>query len=113
MASSLPAKKFWFVDDNQIILNVLSSALKSGGYEVFAAVDGPAAFTVVLQEQPTSSCSIFSFRPTSSRVATPGMVSDHALAPMHGRTSGQSHSRIRHFRAEPGNSGIVVWRRRS
>jgi len=52
MASSLPAKKILVVDDNQIILNVLSSALKSGGYEVFAAVDGPAAFTVVLQEQP-------------------------------------------------------------
>jgi len=52
MASSLPAKKILVIDDNQIILNVLSSALKSVGYEVFAAVDGPAAFTVVLQEQP-------------------------------------------------------------
>jgi CheY-like chemotaxis protein len=52
MASSLPAKKILVVDDNQIILNVLSSALKARGYEVLTAVDGPAAFTVVLQEQP-------------------------------------------------------------
>ncbi|MGA2278944.1 MAG: response regulator [Verrucomicrobiota bacterium] len=52
MASSLATKKILVVDDNQIILNVLSSALKSRGYEVFTAVDGPAAFTVVLQEQP-------------------------------------------------------------
>ncbi|MGA2178431.1 MAG: response regulator [Verrucomicrobiota bacterium] len=52
MVSSVPTKKILVVDDNQIILNVLSSALKAGGYEVFAAVDGPAAFTVVLQEQP-------------------------------------------------------------
>ena len=52
MASSLPNKKILVVDDNQISLNVLSSALKPRGYEVFTAVDGPAAFTVVLQEQP-------------------------------------------------------------
>ena len=52
MALSLSTKKILVVDDNQIILNVLSSALKPRGYEVFTAVDGPAAFTVVLQEQP-------------------------------------------------------------
>ena len=52
MALSLPTKKILVVDDNPIILSVLSSALGSGGYEVFTAVDGPAAFTVVLQEQP-------------------------------------------------------------
>ncbi|MGA2788992.1 MAG: response regulator [Verrucomicrobiota bacterium] len=52
MASSPPAKKILVVDDDPIIRSVLSSALKSEGYEVFTAVDGPAAFTVVLQEQP-------------------------------------------------------------
>jgi CheY-like chemotaxis protein len=52
MASSLPAKKILVVDDNPIILSVLSSALEPKGYEVFTAVDGPAAFTVVLREQP-------------------------------------------------------------
>ena len=52
MALSLPIKKILIVDDNQIILNVLSSALKPRGYEVLTAVDGPAAFTVVLREQP-------------------------------------------------------------
>jgi CheY-like chemotaxis protein len=52
MASTLPVKKILVVDDNPIILNVLSSALKPRGYEVFTAVDGPEAFTVVLREQP-------------------------------------------------------------
>jgi CheY-like chemotaxis protein len=52
MASSLPAKKILVVDGDPIIRGVLSAALKSEGYEVFPAVDGPAAFTVVLQEQP-------------------------------------------------------------
>jgi CheY-like chemotaxis protein len=52
MALSLPTKKILVVDDNPIILSVLSSALKPRGYEVFTAVDGPAAFTVVLWEQP-------------------------------------------------------------
>ena len=52
MASSFPTKKILIVDDNQIILNVLSSALKSKGYKVFTAVDGPEAFTVVRQQMP-------------------------------------------------------------
>ena len=52
MASSLPIKKILVVDDNPIILSVLSFALKSKGYEVLAAVDGPEAFTVVGQEKP-------------------------------------------------------------
>jgi two-component system response regulator PrrA len=52
MASSLPVKKILVVDDNPIILSVLSSALKPSGYEVFTAVDGPEAFTVVSREKP-------------------------------------------------------------
>jgi CheY-like chemotaxis protein len=52
MALSLPTKKILVVDDNPIILSVLSSALKSTGYKVFTAVDGPEAFTVVGREQP-------------------------------------------------------------
>jgi CheY-like chemotaxis protein len=52
MALSNPIGKILIVDDNQIILNVLSSALKSKGYEVFTAVDGPEAFTVVRQGKP-------------------------------------------------------------
>ena len=43
MALSLPTKKILVVDDNPIILSVLSSALKSTGYKVFTAVDGPEA----------------------------------------------------------------------
>ena len=52
MASSLPARKILVIDDDPVILKTLSLALEPGGCEVFTAVDGPAAFTVVLQEQP-------------------------------------------------------------
>jgi CheY-like chemotaxis protein len=50
--SFLPTKKILVVDDNPITLKVLSSALDSKGYEVFTAVDGPEAFTIVRQEKP-------------------------------------------------------------
>ena len=52
MALSSTAKKILIVDDNPIILRVLSSALKPAGYEVFTAVDAPEAFTVVSREKP-------------------------------------------------------------
>ena len=52
MVLNVPTQKILVVDDNPIILRVLSSAFKARGYEVFTAVDGPAAFTVVLWEQP-------------------------------------------------------------
>jgi len=52
MALSLPTSKILIVDDDPVILKALSSALEPRGYEVFTAVDGPAAFTVVLWEQP-------------------------------------------------------------
>jgi two-component system KDP operon response regulator KdpE len=52
MALSLPTSKILVVDDDPVILKALSSALEPRGYEVFTAVDGPAAFTVVLWEQP-------------------------------------------------------------
>ena len=52
MALSLPTSKILVVDDDPVILKALSSALEPRGYEVFTAVDGPAAFTVVLWEHP-------------------------------------------------------------
>jgi len=52
MALSLPTSKILVVDDDPVILKALSSALEPRGYQVFTAVDGPAAFTVVLWEQP-------------------------------------------------------------
>jgi CheY-like chemotaxis protein len=52
MPLSLPVKKILVVDDNSIILRVLSSALKAKGYEVFTAVDGPEAFTILRREKP-------------------------------------------------------------
>jgi two-component system, sensor histidine kinase and response regulator len=52
MALTIPIKKILVVDDNPIILRVLSSALKPKGYEVFTAVDGPEAFIVVGREKP-------------------------------------------------------------
>jgi two-component system KDP operon response regulator KdpE len=52
MPLNFPTKKILVVDDNPVILKALSLALEPKGYEVFTAVDGPAAFTVVLWEQP-------------------------------------------------------------
>jgi CheY-like chemotaxis protein len=52
MARSLPIKKILVVDDNPVILKVVSSALEPKGYEVFTAVDGPEAFTIVRREKP-------------------------------------------------------------
>jgi len=52
MALSLPTSKILVIDDDPVILKALSSALEPRGYQVFTAVDGPAAFTVVLWEQP-------------------------------------------------------------
>jgi CheY-like chemotaxis protein len=52
MASNFSAKKILVVDDNPIILSALSSALKLKGYEVFTAIDGPEAFTLVGRNEP-------------------------------------------------------------
>ena len=52
MTLNFPTKKILVVDDNPITLKVLSSALEPKGYEVFTAVDGPEAFTIVRREKP-------------------------------------------------------------
>ncbi|MGA2278943.1 MAG: response regulator [Verrucomicrobiota bacterium] len=52
MVLNVPTQKILVVDDNPIILRVLSSAFKARGYEVFTAVDGPEAFIIVSREQP-------------------------------------------------------------
>ncbi len=47
--NSLPnpsVRKILVVDDNPVILKALFPALKSRGYEVYAAVDGPEAFSI-------------------------------------------------------------------
>ena len=51
MASSLLVKRILIVDDNPVILKVLSTALKSRGYEVVTAAEGPEAFTIVGKER--------------------------------------------------------------
>ncbi len=52
MARSHPINKILVVDDNQVMLKVLLLGLKRNGYEVFTAVDGPEAFSIVRQENP-------------------------------------------------------------
>jgi len=52
MARSLPIKKVLVVDDNPVMLKVLLLGLRSNGYEVFTAVDGPEAFSIVRREKP-------------------------------------------------------------
>jgi len=44
LAPQLPARKILVIDDNQVIRSTLSCALRSEGYEVYAAGDGPEAF---------------------------------------------------------------------
>ena len=51
MVSSFRVKRILIVDDNPIILSTLSSALKSKGYDVVTAIDGPEAFAAVSQEK--------------------------------------------------------------
>jgi CheY-like chemotaxis protein len=46
------AKKILVVDDDPVILKVLSWDLERKGYEALTAVDGPEAFTVVRQQKP-------------------------------------------------------------
>jgi CheY-like chemotaxis protein len=52
MASSLPNSKILVVDDNPVILKVLSLALEPRGYQVFTAIDGPEAFNIVNWQEP-------------------------------------------------------------
>ena len=52
MASSLPNSKILVVDDNPVILKVLSLALEPRGYQVFTAIDGPEAFNIVNLQEP-------------------------------------------------------------
>jgi CheY-like chemotaxis protein len=44
-------KKILVVDDDQIILKTLSIVLSSHGYQVFTAIDGPGAVSIVTQER--------------------------------------------------------------
>ena len=52
MASSLSNSKILVVDDNPVILKVLSLALEPRGYQVFPAIDGPEAFNIVNLQEP-------------------------------------------------------------
>ena len=51
MAISLPAKKILVVDDDPVVLKALFLALRSRGYEMFAAFDGPEAFSIARREK--------------------------------------------------------------
>jgi CheY-like chemotaxis protein len=48
----LPAGKILVIDDNPVVLSTLSLALESGGYQVFEADDGPAAFSLARRIRP-------------------------------------------------------------
>lgn len=50
--SAVPAKKILVVDDDPVILTTLSLKLKSKGYNVLTASDGPQAIGVTRQEKP-------------------------------------------------------------
>jgi len=48
----MKANKILVVDDNQVILTTLSMKLKSAGYEVVTAMDGPEAVGAAQKEEP-------------------------------------------------------------
>jgi CheY-like chemotaxis protein len=52
MALDLSARKILVVDDNPVILQALFPVLKSRGYEVYAAVEGPEAFSIACRVKP-------------------------------------------------------------
>jgi len=50
--ASSSAKKILVVDDSQVILQTLSTQLRSLGYQVFTAIDGSQAATMVRTNKP-------------------------------------------------------------
>ena len=50
-AANLSVRKILVIDDNPVILKALFPALKSRGHEVYAAVDGPEAFSIARREK--------------------------------------------------------------
>lgn len=51
MRPGLSARKILVIDDQPVVLKALFLALKSKGYEVYAAVDGPEAFAIARREK--------------------------------------------------------------
>jgi CheY-like chemotaxis protein len=51
-ARPLPAGKILVIDDDPVVRSALSLVLKSGGYQVFEAGDGPAAFSLARRIRP-------------------------------------------------------------
>ena len=51
MRSGLSARKILVIDDHPIILKALFLALQARGYEVYAAIDGPEAFSIARREK--------------------------------------------------------------
>ena len=47
----LTGRKILVIDDNPVIVKTLFLALESRGYEVFAAIDGPEAFSIARREK--------------------------------------------------------------
>jgi CheY-like chemotaxis protein len=62
------AKKILVVDDDQVILKVLSIALNLHGYEVAVATDGPGAVTAVGRERPDLIVLDINFPPDAANV---------------------------------------------
>jgi CheY-like chemotaxis protein len=50
--TAAPGKKVLIVDDNAVILKVLSAKLRDSGYQVFTAADGSGAVSTVRRERP-------------------------------------------------------------
>jgi CheY-like chemotaxis protein len=61
-------KKILVVDDDQIILKTLTIALKCKGYQVFTAIDGPGAVSMVSRERPDLILLDLNFPPDAANV---------------------------------------------
>jgi CheY-like chemotaxis protein len=50
--AAVPPKKLLVVDDNEVIVKTISVKLKSAGFQVFTALDGAEAVSLVRKEKP-------------------------------------------------------------
>ena len=50
--AAAPPKKLLVVDDNEVIVKTISVKLKSAGFQVFTALDGAEAVSLVRKEKP-------------------------------------------------------------
>ena len=65
------AQKILAVDDNRVILNVLTVMLRSSGYKPLTAISGSEAFAIIHKEKPDLILLDLAFPPDEADLASP------------------------------------------